>query len=55
MVGAGDTIEEREQVQFWKRDGNHYTFIGNPSSADQAFALKTLAGWLGLTIDEVGQ
>ena len=55
MIGAADSIEEREQVQFWKRESNHYTFIGNPSSADQAFAPKTLAGWLGLPIEEVGQ
>ena len=54
MIGAADTIEERKQVQFRKRDSNHYTFIGNPTSVDQVFAPKKLAGWLGLTIDEVG-
>ena len=55
MIGAAYTIEERKQVQFWKRDRNHYTFIGNPSAGDRAFAPKTLAGWLGLPIEEVGQ
>jgi len=48
-------VGERKQVQFWKRDRNHYTFIGNPSAGDRAFAPKTLAGWLGLPIEEVGQ
>ena len=55
MIGAADSIEERKQVQFWKRESNHYTFIGNPSAGDRVFAPRTLAGWFGLTIDEVGQ
>jgi hypothetical protein len=42
-------------LQFWKRDGNHFTFIRNLSAADQAFARMTLAGWLGLSLEEVGQ
>ena len=46
---------ESEQVQFWKRDGNHFTFIRNLSAADQAYARKTLAKWLELSIEEVGQ
>jgi len=44
-----------EQVQFWKRDGNHFTFIRSLSEADQVMARKTLAGWLGLSLEEVGQ
>jgi len=55
VIGAADSIEERKQVQFWKRESNHYTFIGNPSAGDRVFAPRTLAGWFGLTIDEVGQ
>ena len=48
-------VGESEQVQFWKRDGNHFTFIRNLSAADQAYARKTLAKWLELSIEEVGQ
>jgi len=48
-------VGEREQVQFWKRDGNHFTFIRSLSAADQAYARKTLARWLDLSIEEVGQ
>ncbi len=39
----------QEQVQFWRRDGNHFTVIRNLSAADQAYARKTLARWLGLS------
>jgi len=46
---------EREQVHFWKRDGNHFTFIRDLSAADQTFARKTLAGWLGLPLEEVSE
>ena len=48
-------VGEREQVQFWKRDGNHFTFIRSLSATDQALARKTLAKWLDLPIEEVGQ
>lgn len=48
-------VGEKEQVQFWKRDGNHFTFIRNLSAADQAYARKTLAKWLEIPIEEVGQ
>jgi hypothetical protein len=48
-------IGERVQVQFWKRDGNHFTFIRDLSAADQTFARKTLAGWLGLSLEEVSE
>ncbi len=48
-------VGESEQVQFWKRDGNHFTFIRNLSAADRAYARKTLAKWLELSIEEVGQ
>jgi len=44
-----------EQVQFWKRDGNHFTFIRSLSEADQVMARKTLAGWLGLSFEEGGE
>ena len=54
-VGAGDKVGESEKVQFGKRGGNHFTFIRDLSAADQAFARKTLAGWLGLSLEEVGQ
>jgi len=48
-------VGESEQVQFWNRDGNHYTFIRNLSAADQAYARKTLVQWLDLSLEEVGQ
>jgi hypothetical protein len=48
-------VGEKEQVQFWNREGNHFTFIRTLSEADQVMARKTLAQWLALSIEEVGQ
>ena len=48
-------VGEREQVQFWERNGNHFTFIRSLSAADRTYARKTLARWLDLSIEEVGQ
>jgi hypothetical protein len=44
-----------DQVQLWKRDGNHFTFIRKLSEADQTVAREALARWLGVSIDEVRQ
>ena len=43
-----------DQVQLWKRDGNHFTYIRSLSEADQAVARAALARWLGVPVDEVG-
>ena len=48
-------VGERDQVQFWRREGSHFTFIRGLSPADQAYARKILARWLELSIEEVGQ
>ena len=48
-------LGRENQVHFWKRDGNHFTFIRDLSAADQTFARKTLAGWLGLPLEEVSE
>ena len=42
-----------DQVQLWKRDGNHFTYIRSLSRADQMLAREALARWLGVSIDEV--
>jgi pimeloyl-ACP methyl ester carboxylesterase len=44
-----------DQVQLWKRDGNHFTYIRSLSEADQVVAREALARWLGVSIDEVGR
>ena len=47
--------EGRDHIQFWARDGNHFTFIRTLSEADQLKARKTLATWLGMPLEEVGE
>jgi hypothetical protein len=42
-------------LHLWKRHGNHFTFIGHVSAVDQAFALKRPVGWIGVTLEVVGQ
>jgi hypothetical protein len=43
-----------DQVQLWKRDGNHFTYIRSLSEADQMVAREALARWLGVSVEEVG-
>jgi hypothetical protein len=44
-----------DQVQFWKRDGNHFTFIRTLSEPDQETARELLARWLEMPLEEVGR
>jgi hypothetical protein len=48
-------VGERDQVQLWKGDGNHFTFIRTLNEADQAAAREALARWLDVPLEEVGQ
>ena len=55
MVGAEDFFWGERTLQFRKRDGNDFTFIRDLSAADQTFARKTSAGWVGLPLEEVSE
>ncbi len=47
--------EGGDHIQFRARNGNHFTFIRSLSGADQVKARKTLADWLDLPLEEIGE
>ena len=44
-----------DQVQLWKSDGNHFTFIRSLSETDRTVAREALARWMGVPFEEVGE
>jgi hypothetical protein len=48
-------VGEGDQVQLWDLEGNHFTFIRTLSDEDRSAARETLARWLDVPLQEVGE